>query len=457
MNDDLDFLNADSSAAEAPAAEPVAEAPAAAPEPAPTEAAAPSTSPAPATSAAAAADTVEIEFPDDDGAAEETAADTVAEPAAPAEDAETAPLKGAVTRLGTAALTKLLKEQPELAKLADEQPRVKAQLYQMARRSQELAEYQDLMPSLTVAREAQQAAATIAGYDQAYFGNQPQQFWDGLHQASGATGAYERNVTFLHQVFLDRMEQHALQDGNQNLTQAVATLRESLGWHGSAAQARAEQGNSQPTPPSPALESGAHATNHGQQLPLHVRQRLERAEQLEREVEQLRTRRSEEERQASDRFMDETAQEAGRELQSFIGEMLANARLSDYDKRNIARDFLEQVANLADQDKVHAQAMAEILNRGGATPQTRQQMIARVKQWARQNGRDILEPILQRAGAGLKQRQVQREAARAQQRTEPSSAGAPSPPRQPTARDVVKSAESKLGRRLTDREILELA
>src|SRR6185437_11186251 len=109
---------------------------------------------------------------DDEGAEEETAADTVAEPAAPAEDAETAPLKGAATRLGTAALTKLLKEQPELAKLADEQPRVKAQLYQMARRSQELAEYQDLMPSLTVAREAQQAAATIAGYDQAYFGNQ---------------------------------------------------------------------------------------------------------------------------------------------------------------------------------------------------------------------------------------------------------------------------------------------
>lgn len=441
MNDDLALLNNDDSPAAAPAAAETTPAPAAAEPEVASAAEAPATAPE--------AEAIEVEFPDEEESTE-TAEETAATPAV-ASEPEPAPeagaLKGAAARLGTAALTKLLQEQPELAKLAEAQPRVKAQLYQMARRSQELAEYQELMPSLTVAREAQQAAATIANYDEAYFGGQPQQFWDGLHKASGTSGAYERNVAFLHELFLNRMEQHGLQDGNESLTQAVAAIREALGW-GNA---------SRTSPPSPASGGGTRATEHGPSLPLHIRQRLERAEQMEREFEQLRLRRSEEERQASERFLDETAQEASRELRTFIEGMLANTRLSDYDKQNITRDFLEQTAELADQDKVHSQALAELLSRSGPTPQTRQQMIARVKQWARQNGRDILEPILQRAGAGLKQRQAQREALRQQQRPEPSSAGAPSAPRQPTARDLVRSAESKLGRRLTDREILELA
>jgi hypothetical protein len=440
MNDDLAILNEDDSTPTAPEvldAEP-AEEPVAAPE---TEAASPA-SPDPETPP----EPIEVAYPDDEeeGVADETAgapAETEPEPATePA-------LKGAAARLGTAALTKLMKDQPELAKLAEAQPRVKAQLYQMARRSQELGEYQELMPSLAVAREAQQAATTIANYDATYFGGDPGKFWDGLHEASGDTGAYERNVAFLHQIFLDRMEQHGLQDGNEALTQAVAAIRESLGWGP----------HSRTSPRSPASEGGGRATNDSQPLPLHIRQRLERAEQVEREFEQLRLRRSDEERQANQQFLDETAQEASRELRTFIEGTLANTRLSDYDKQNIARDFLEQVAKLADQDKVHAQALTELLGRGGPTLQTRQQMIARVKQWARQNGRDILEPILQRAGAGLKQRQAQREAVRRQQRPEPSSAGAPSAPRQPTARDLVRGAEAKLGRRLTDREILELA
>ncbi|HVA64316.1 MAG TPA: hypothetical protein VNF74_11375 [Terriglobales bacterium] len=415
----------------------------AAPEPAPA-------AEAPESAGTSAPEPVEIDYPEDaEEAADETApAPEAAGTAEPEPDAHSA-------RFGTAALTRLLREQPELAKAAEQNPRARAQLYQMARRSQDLAKYQEVLPSLARAQEAVEAADALANYDRAYFGDSPESFWRGLYdaqvQADPATGqrrssgVYERNVQFLHQIFLDRVAQQAAREGNEDLTTAVQAIRGSLGW-----------GNSRTARPQ-ASEGQQRGFEQETNLPPHIRQRLEQAEQNARELEQLRSRRSGEERQKQETFLDETASEAGRELRGFVDGLLANSRLSDYDKANIARDFLERVSELADQDKVHNAALEEILRAGGASPQTRSQMVARVKAWARQNGRDILEPILQRAGAGLKQRQQQREAVRAKARTEPAAAGAPANPRQPSARDLVKGAEAKLGRRLTDREILELA
>lgn len=374
---------------------------------------------------------LDIEYPD-----EPPEADPEVDP-----EPEAAPAKAdsepGSQRFGTAALTRMLKDNPELEKAAANSPRIKAQLYQMARRSQELQQYQDLVPSLSRAREAVEKAQAIDGFDQSFFGNQPEQFWSRMHAAAGSSGAYERNVQFLQQTFLDAVAERAAQGGDNSLSGAVKAIREALGW-----------GTSSRTPDSRA----AGDTNRGaseQDLPVHIRQQLQ-------ELEQLRRRRSEEEKQAHEKFWDETAQEAGREIRGFVEGILAQARLSDYDKQNIVRDFLEDVARLADEDKVHNAALDDLFRQGGATPATRAQMIARVKQWARQNGRDILEPILRKAGAGLKQRQQQREAAAAKARVEPQAGGTPSPPLQATARDLVHQAEQKLGRRLSDREILEL-
>jgi hypothetical protein len=230
-----------------------------------------------------------------------------------------------------------------------------------------------------------------------------------------------------------------VQAGNPGLKEAVKTIREALGWGA----------NGRKSPVSQAEDGGSPHNMSEQDLSPHIRQQLQ-------ELEQLRRRRSEEEKQAHEKFWDETAQEAGREIRGFVEGILAQARLSDYDKQNIVRDFLEDVARLADEDKVHNAALDDLFRQGGATPATRAQMIARVKQWARQNGRDILEPILRKAGAGLKQRQQQREAAAAKARVEPQAGGTPSAPLQATARDLVHQAEQKLGRRLSDREILEL-
>lgn len=392
----------------------------------------------PAEGASSAPEPVELEYPEDepaDGGPEKAGEDkAVAEPAPAAEDAQPGS-----QRFGTSALTRLLRDNPELDQAAAANPRIKAQLYQMARRSQELAQYQELVPSLSRAREAVEKAQAIDGFDQSFFGGQPEQFWRGLYDAAAGSGAYERNVQFLQQAFLDGVAGRAVQAGNPGLKEAVKTIREALGWGA----------NGRKSPVSQAEDGGSPHNMSEQDLSPHIRQQLQ-------ELEQLRRRRSEEEKQAHEKFWDETAQEAGREIRGFVEGILAQARLSDYDKQNIVRDFLEDVARLADEDKVHNAALDDLFRQGGATPATRAQMIARVKQWARQNGRDILEPILRKAGAGLKQRQQQREAAAAKARVEPQAGGTPSPPLQATARDLVHQAEQKLGRRLSDREILEL-
>jgi hypothetical protein len=129
-----------------------------------------------ASAAAVAPEAIEIQYPD-----EEPELDAEADPAAAAgAPGDEAP---ATAKLGTAALSKLLKDNPALQQAADASPRVKAQLYQMARRSQELNQYQELLPSVTRAREAAQAASQLQNLDKAYFGESPQQFWNSLFQA----------------------------------------------------------------------------------------------------------------------------------------------------------------------------------------------------------------------------------------------------------------------------------
>lgn len=345
----------------------------------------------------------------------------------------------ASARYGTAALSRMLKEQPELQAAAEASPRVKAQLYQMARRSQELAEYQELMPSLGRAREAAEAQQALQNYDQAYFGKAPEQFWQGLHQASGATGAYERNVQFLHQLFLDGLGERAASQGNESLTGAVEAIREALGW-GNSRHARSQ-----------ATDGNRGANEATTSLPPQIRQQLE-------ELQHLRTRLSAEQQQQSEAFVNAAGEEVGRELRGFVDGILAETGFSDYEKANIARDFIERVSELSEQDRVHNAALEDILARRGSTPEARAEIVRRSLQWVRQNGREVLEPILKQVGASLKQRQQQRQAARAKARVEPAAASAvASPAAQPSARDLVRQAETKLGRRLTDREILELA
>lgn len=424
MPDDIEILDTADAAGSEPAAAATELAAAAEPAAAP-ETTAPAAEPA----AAAEPEAIEVEYPEGEGEGEAQA--TAAAEPKPEAAAETG-------RFGPSALTRALAENQPLAAALEAAPRLKSQLYQMARRSQELALYQDVVPSLARAREAVEAQRALGQMDESYYAGEPQQFWQALRQASGESGAYERHAQFLHKVFLDRLE-------GAGLGEAVDAIRGALGW-----------GNTSRTP-GPRAQTGETTAGANEKLPLHIRQKLEAAEQSARELQQLRSRLSEGERQANEKFMDETATAAGKEIRGFVDGILAKTGLSDYDRTNIARDFLERVAELADQDKVHNAALEEILRAGGATPAVQAQMVQRITAWTRQNGRDILEPILARAGAGLKQRQERRETARASARPEPRSTGAPAQPARPHARDLVKQAQETLGRRLSDLEILNLA
>lgn len=245
---------------------------------------------------------------------------------------------------------------------------------------------------------------------------------------------------YLQQAFLAGLEERAGEGKNRILGDAVAAIRENLGWKSSRGASTSQASG----------DTAPRTTSDGDGLPPHIRQQLE-------ELEQLRSRRSQEEQHALESFLDETGEEAGREIRAFVGGILGNAHLSDYEKESITRDFLEAVVRSADEDKVHNAALSDILQQGGLVPATRARMVAQASAWVRQNGRDILEPILKRAGAGLRQRQQQRQAVAASARREPAAAGAPSAPRSPSGHDLVRQAEQRLGRRLTDREILELA
>jgi hypothetical protein len=283
-------------------------------------------------------------------------------------------------------------------------------------------------------------------------GNDSQSFWqmiyDGQTRTDPATGektssgAYERHVGWLRNTILDRIADTAKTSNNEQLAEAVATIKDALG-----------------TSPSSSAKDGAAGTNFDEQsLPPQLRQQLEAGKRALAEQEQSRTRRAQEEARATEQFNDDTASKAAAELSGFVNSLLSNTRLSDYDKEHIARDFIDAVAEHADRDKVHSAAIAEMLRAGNNSQEAQQRVVRQVMQWARLNGRDILEPILTKAGASMKQRQAERDNKLAtRNRSDPKSSGAPARAALPNAREVVKAAQQKLGRRLSDREILELA
>lgn len=419
-----------------------------------------STSAEPATPAAPATDkgtepaaepTNEIEWPEGDGADEE-AEPVPAEPEPGKEPDATGPKAAIAAKVGTAALTNTIKETPELASLLDANPRVKAQLYQMARRSGELAEFQELIPTPTRAREVVGLAESLGHVEAILHGDDPQSFWQMIYEgqmrpdpATGqkvSSGAYERHVGWLHDTFLGTLAQRATAANNQELAEAVSTIRDALG----------------KSPSSPAKGGPGGEEFDEASLPPHIRQQLQAGKQALANEEQSRTRRAQEEARATEQFHDDTASKVADSLTEFVNGLLSSTRLSDYDKEHIARDFIEAVAEKSDADTVHAAAIAELLRAGGNSQEAQKQVMRRVMQWARQNGRDILEPILTRAGASMKQRQAARDSKNeTRNRPDPRSTGGPARVAQPNATDLVKSAQQKLGRRLTDREILELA
>ncbi|MHB8734385.1 MAG: hypothetical protein ACYC6M_03685 [Terriglobales bacterium] len=389
----------------------------------------------------------------DAGAAEELLSDDA--PEAPAaievEYPESAPEAAEPLTVAAATLQGLLAAHAPLAQAVEGDPQLKSFLDLAVERSVALEAYQQVAPTLEQAREAVATSAEMTQYRAALDGERPEEFLNLLYQGQltvdpetqkpVSSGAYERVMQYAHQLLLDRLEARATQQRDDKLLESVQTIRAGLGW------AR---------PVTPGKVDAGEVSAAAAALPPAVRQELERARRTQHELETLRQERSAEQAERSAQYYDEVAGQVAGELRGFVGGLLGPTGFSDYVKEKIAQDFIRDVAVRADRDRAHRAAMEEIA-RGGLTPETRQRLVTRAQSWARQNGREILEPILRKAGAALKQQQQEREARQSQaQRPEPSAGGAPARPSRLSERERIAASEKKLGRRMTDREILDL-
>lgn len=423
-------------------------APSAAPAPTPETTPAPEATPAPAPTTTPAEPVNEVEFPD----ADET--DEIAPALAPQPEVQIAaepddgkPLIGA-ERLGTRGFRRLLKENADFAKSVEANPALSNRLHQMARQVDELNQIRAIAPSKADVERMRDDSTSLANFEGLYRGDDPDLILRAMYdaqlerdEATGqvrSTGAYDRMAQRVLYHQLSALDGIGARNNNQNLVNAVKVLRDALGINAAS--------------PANGAQPAAADVNT---LPASIRQKIEKFDAQERELNDLRARRSEEQTQQYESFMDSAAQDVADDLHELVNGLMANTGISDYDKRNVARDFVESVAKAADADVAFTAQQDEILKQFGHTPDAKARIRAQAQQWARQNGRDIIQPILSQVGVSLKQRTVKAKTAQAVRR-EPASAAAPSAPRLMDARVQIAEQQKKLGRKLTDKEILDL-
>lgn len=393
--------------------------------------------------AAAAPEATGIQYPDESEAEAEAESAPVAENAdAAANEAGREPTSS--LRHGPQSLTKLIGDHTELKAFLDANPRAKSQLYQLARRSGELSEYQQIVPTLGRAREAAEAMRSLEELDHHFLEGSPEDFFSRLWDAQAtldpltgqrvSSGVYERHVRFLHGLMLDALGRDAEQARDGKLQSAVEVIREAI--------------------MGPRSSPASDATDSD--LSPSIRRRLAEAERAEAELRDLRLRRSEEAAEREEHFKQEIVRDTAGQLEEFARGLLANTGLNEYAQRSVARDFIEKIAELADRDPAHAAAMEDLF-RQSHSPETRERLVAKALGWARRHAREVLEPIVRGAAEATRREQERRESVRAaRQRPEPSGGGIASPPARPSVRDLISRREGSLKRRLSDREILDL-
>lgn len=374
-------------------------------------------------------------------AAQDATEDATTEPAAApattrAGEAEESP----AGRYGAPGLSKLLAADAKLAEAINASPAARAQLYRMARRSGELADMQAVIPTPAAARQAKEQAEALADMDRLYQSDDPREFLERLYEAQTvvgpdgqrrSSGAYERAAQYQHRALFAELEQHAASQGDDDLAAAVAKIREVLPW--AAASSRSQHG----------LEARA--------LPSDVRASLARGEQAKRELEQIRRQSGEQRERQAQAWLDDTAAEVAEAVGRLPESFLAKTAFNDFEKRAIAREWRDRVLELAGQDPAHQARLDEIIAGGGQPAAMKKALLDEATRWARGLAREELAPIVGRASAA----RSAAAAARPTPRAEPATAGAAQGISRPSPVEMVSALAHKLGRRPTDRELLD--
>lgn len=400
------------------------------------------------------------------GKAEGAADGEAAEPAA----AETAATADVSAPLPPDSLETLVAAHPALAAAVEGSAELKAALTGLVAGQKDLSAFLQVFATAEEAKQAASSAQFLAGVDRLYYSNDPaaprqflQQLYDSqfvrdpdsgqmLHDASGApvsSGAYGRITGAYRELLFESLSEQAAKSGDEALASAVRLIRQRMNGE------TATEAN-----------GGREAAGAAQaDLPAEIQQRLQRLESLERQAQEAReaTRRQETAtRQGqTQQELAALAQTVGAAIRADIEQSLGAAALPPYLKAKVADDIFSALNQQAAADPAFQARMDALLRLAaapGGTDATRARIVAAARAHAKPRLGAVAQRILAEAGAGLREQQeaiASKIAAQRRQAEVKSGGGAPAPVRRSTPSQV-QQLEQSLGRRLSDREILDL-
>jgi hypothetical protein len=343
----------------------------------------------------------------------------------------------------------LVAREPELRALIENKPELKEALDRAFSAGAEAAEYKTVFANPEEARYAATQAQTLGKFDELFYSEEPDsarallnhlyenqflrdpdsgEFARGDDGRPISTGAYERLTAAYRSVLFDTLESRAQAAGDERLLSAVALIRGQL--KGEAPNASA--------PANP-------------QLPESVRERLARLEELEREHETAG-------RERARIHHENLVSDVHKVVRNDVEEFLKSASLPRYVKAKVVEDVIRELDHQAGLDNGYQLRMQALIRNSRAGEAARSRVVAAARSHARNRISAVAQPILSNAFEGMKEQQTARLAKVADQRkrVEVKSAGAAPGPSRQMQGDRVQAMEKKMGRRLSDREILDL-
>lgn len=395
-------------------------------------------------------------------AAEPAADDTAAEEADTAPE-ETASEDAAATEPLHPHLKALLQKHPGLKQAMESDPALWESLGEAAQSMADLAEFRQVFPSLDEARKAAGHAAALSTFDELYFNESPQaskelllhlyenQFLrdpetgDFVTDDKGeriSSGAYDRLTGAYREILFNHMVERAAAEGDNELHTAVEVMRARLaGKKGAKPAANAK----------PANEADGEEKSAETQLPADVQARLKRLEDIEKQQAEI------EQRSWHDYYQSvgETVEQA---VRADIEQALGQAALPAYMRSKLVEDILGDLNKQAGADASYQNRVQSLLRASGRSESARQRIVAAARSHVRSRIAPVAQRHLNQAVQDLRQEQEQRttKVREQQKRVEVKSSGAAPPPVRRSDSERIRSAEQKLGRRLSDREILDL-
>ena len=379
-------------------------------------------------------------------------------------------------------LEALIAAHPALTGAVENDPALKESLAAMVSRNAELSAYQTVFPTAEEARHAATSAQFLAEVDRVYYSQDPaapmqflQQLYDGqflrdpdsgdlIRDQRGepiSSGAYTRITTAYRDLLFNALSQHAAADNDPALGEAVELVRQRLGG------APTPSGATRSAPPTPASEPAARpagavaAATPGPAPERDIHQRVQRLEALLRAQDAGARRDATVRQEQPQADLADLAQAVGAAVRADIEQSLSAANLPPYVKSKVAEDIFAALNQQASADaafQARMDALLRLAHAPGTAEGARARIVAAARAHARPRMGAVAQRVLTAAGAGLREQRQATAAKLAEQRRRvevKASGNAPNPTRR-SSFGQIQQLEHSLGRRLSDREILDL-